>query len=584
MNIVSKNIFGSGAPSGIVTAYNSIEYIDIAARTKWKQVTVPYGNTWTMIANNVTVTTDYLAQGQYNLYEDGHGVPAGGTTGQALTKVSDADYDTHWSAASGFITALANTDTVTLTETTGTLTADVRMQNSVTIILSSDASGVKAEFASMLISQFTNDVPYLTAVTGYVPDSRTLSINGTSYDLSADRSWNVGTVTIVAMTVPTGLSISGSPVTTSGTFAVTLTSGYVIPTTTEETNWNTAYTNRITSLTTTGTSGAATLSSNTLNIPQYQAAGTYVTSLTVVTSQGVSGSFSAGATPALTLTLGALTGVTSFNGLVVTANTGVITTGTWNGALVTGTYGGTGVNNGSSTITVGGNLAYSGAFATTVTVTGTTTVTLPTSGTLYGTATGSITSAQLATSLTDETGSGVAVFGTSPTFTTDITTPLVIGGTAVGSQLKLKGTTANGTTSTQAVQIIVGSNGNIVALSAINNGSIGIMMGASVPNAYLQLGAGTTSIAPLRLTSGTNRTTAAAGDFEYNGTNLFFTRTGTTRENVLVAVDNATAPATSIGAAVVNYYGSAATNFLGDPNRWMSINILGTVYKVPLYT
>jgi hypothetical protein len=38
------------------------------------------------------------------------------------------------------------------------------------------------------------------------------------------------------------------------------------------TNFNTAYTNRITSLTTTGTSGAATLSGNTLNIPQYAGA------------------------------------------------------------------------------------------------------------------------------------------------------------------------------------------------------------------------------------------------------------------------------------------------------------------------
>jgi len=38
-------------------------------------------------------------------------------------------------------------------------------------------------------------------------------------------------------------------------------------------------------------------------------------------------------------------------------------------------------------------------------------------GTLYGTATGSITSAQLATSLTDETGTGSAVFSASPTFT-----------------------------------------------------------------------------------------------------------------------------------------------------------------------
>lgn len=44
--------------------------------------------------------------------------------------------------------------------------------------------------------------------------------------------------------------------------------------------------------------------------------------------------------------------------------------------------GGTGVNNGTSTITIGGNLTFSGAFTTTFTVTGATSVTLPTSGTL----------------------------------------------------------------------------------------------------------------------------------------------------------------------------------------------------------
>jgi hypothetical protein len=42
---------------------------------------------------------------------------------------------------------------------------------------------------------------------------------------------------------------------------------------TSASNWNTAYTNRITSLTTTGSSGAATLSSNVLNIPNYTLAG-----------------------------------------------------------------------------------------------------------------------------------------------------------------------------------------------------------------------------------------------------------------------------------------------------------------------
>lgn len=70
-----------------------------------------------------------------------------------------------------------------------------------------------------------------------------------------------------------------------------------------------------------------------------------VTTVSVVTNQGVSGSVSNPATtPAITLTLGALTGVTSYNGLIVTANTGVITTGTWNGSVVDLAYGGTNAN------------------------------------------------------------------------------------------------------------------------------------------------------------------------------------------------------------------------------------------------
>lgn len=54
-----------------------------------------------------------------------------------------------------------------------------------------------------------------------------------------------GTVTSVGMTVPTGLTVTGSPVTTSGTLAVSYTSGYSIPTTASQTNWDTAYSERL---------------------------------------------------------------------------------------------------------------------------------------------------------------------------------------------------------------------------------------------------------------------------------------------------------------------------------------------------
>lgn len=52
-----------------------------------------------------------------------------------------------------------------------------------------------------------------------------------------------GTVSSVALSVPTGLVItSGSPITTSGTIAVGLQSGYSIPTTIKQGNWDDAYT------------------------------------------------------------------------------------------------------------------------------------------------------------------------------------------------------------------------------------------------------------------------------------------------------------------------------------------------------
>lgn len=69
-----------------------------------------------------------------------------------------------------------------------------------------------------------------------------LKLNASNELVWATDSSGAGTVTSVAMTVPTGLSISGTPITTSGTLALTLTSGYSIPTTANQTNWSTAYT------------------------------------------------------------------------------------------------------------------------------------------------------------------------------------------------------------------------------------------------------------------------------------------------------------------------------------------------------
>ena len=77
----------------------------------------------------------------------------------------------------------------------------------------SDLSGTPTN-----VSTFTNDAGYLTT------------------DIYT------GTVTSVDMTVPTGLSVSGNPITSTGTLAVSYASGYSIPTTTKQSNWDDAYT------------------------------------------------------------------------------------------------------------------------------------------------------------------------------------------------------------------------------------------------------------------------------------------------------------------------------------------------------
>lgn len=61
-------------------------------------------------------------------------------------------------------------------------------------------------------------------------------------------AWNTvtgtGTVTSVALSTPTGLSVAGSPITTSGTLILSYTAGYSIPTNVSQTTWDTAYTER----------------------------------------------------------------------------------------------------------------------------------------------------------------------------------------------------------------------------------------------------------------------------------------------------------------------------------------------------
>jgi hypothetical protein len=72
-------------------------------------------------------------------------------------------------------------------------------------------------------------------------------------EVTASNSF-AGTVTSVDMSVPTGFSISGNPITTSGTLAVGFASGYSLPTDAIQATWTTAYNRSLTSAAVTGTS------------------------------------------------------------------------------------------------------------------------------------------------------------------------------------------------------------------------------------------------------------------------------------------------------------------------------------------
>ena len=90
--------------------------------------------------------------------------------------------------------------------------------------------------ASTAAGARTNILPSFTGNAGKV-----LTVNSGATDVEFTTA-SAGTVTSVSLSTPTGLTVTGSPITSSGTLAVTYTAGYAIPTTTKQSNWDDAYT------------------------------------------------------------------------------------------------------------------------------------------------------------------------------------------------------------------------------------------------------------------------------------------------------------------------------------------------------
>ena len=124
----------------------------------------------------------------------------------------------------------------------------------------------------------------------------------------------------------------------------------------------------------------------------------------------------------------------------------------------------------------------------------------------------------------------------------------------------------NASTDVQLVSGVNGS-GSYLPLSFYNNGaqkmqlstagSFGIGVTPS-NNGWLELAAGTTSVAPARLTSGTNLTSPVAGTIEYDGVRFYGTTDTASGRGYFptVQIFRLAANGTAIGPAIANFFGS----------------------------
>lgn len=212
---------------------------------------------------------------------------------------------------------------------------------------------------------------------------------------------------------------------------------------------------------------------------------------------------------------------------------GTVTTGTWNAGVVAGLYGGTGVANSGKTITLGGNLVTSGAFAVTFTLTNTTTVTLPTTGTLVNTA---------VTTLSSLVSIGTITTG-------------VWNGTLIGAAYGGTGV-ANNAASTITISGNFGTTFTVTGTTAVTLPTTGTLVNTAVTTLSSLTSIGTLgALAVLSGTANSPQTTGHVASFTTSSTGMT-TRTGT------IAIESNSASAIDTGASVVfsGRYTNASTN------------------------
>lgn len=234
---------------------------------------------------------------------------------------------------------------------------------------------------------------------------------------------------------------------------------------------------------------------------------------------------------------------------------GTIGTGTWQASIVSPIYGGTGVNNGSSTLTLGGNHSLIGAFASNFTFSGTTNVTFPTSGTLA-------TTSQLPTpaALTSSNDTNVTIsLGGTPATALLQAVSLTMGW---ANQLSL---TRGGTNAS-----LTASNGGIIYSTA---SALAVLGGTATAGQMLQSGASTT---PAWSTS-TYPATNAINTLLYASSANVMTALAASANGVLIS-NNTNVPSWLANSGTAGFVLTANS---AAPPSWKAVS---TAYAVPQFT